>query len=79
LRRGLKPISKGAIEKTMEVGECIQKPAPDGPGGFMRAFLVDFLDIRFALTPQVLSMADARSKSIASSVTHIRGSKDLEV
>jgi hypothetical protein len=28
-----------------------EKTAPDGPGGFIWAFLVDFLDVRFALTP----------------------------
>jgi hypothetical protein len=63
----------------VEFRESVEKPAPDGPGGFIWAFLVDFLDDRFALTPQMMSMTDARRLLIASSVAHVPDSKQLEV
>jgi hypothetical protein len=76
----LKPGTKGAIEITMEIGECVQKPAQDGPGGgFIRLFLMDCLDIRLALTPYMLSMVDARGKSILVALhTMSKNGKDLK-
>jgi hypothetical protein len=72
----LKPATKRAIKISVEIGECVQKLMPYGPGGSIRAFLMDCLDTRFALMPQMLFMADVRGKPIASSIAHVQDGKD---
>jgi hypothetical protein len=63
----------------MEIGKCIEKWVPYCPRGFIWAFLVDFLKLRLALTPEVDPMADARCEAIARGIGHVQECEDLEV
>ena len=75
----MKPLAKGFEEVAVEVRDSIEEAAPDGPGGFIRTFLVDFREIGFAVAPKVNALTDARGETIASGVGHVRSSEDLVI
>ena len=75
----MEPLAKRFEEMAMEVRYGIEETAPDGPGGLIWTFLVDFRKVGFAVAPKVDAVADARGKSVPGSIGHIRSSEDLKI